>query len=163
MTFDTTGIQDQIINGKRVLQFIAREDGTALDSITGLTWFRFLLGQEWQKRRALGDPQEMSYQEVLQKIDTFNDAKFGGFFDWRLPKQDEIKRISGEDKTIIGNDNSLLGSNEVILFESSKNSDRFWTAGLIGKNAEISALANYYGGKVARANVSMKFTRLVRG
>ena len=163
MTTQITQHQDQIINGQRVLQFIGREDGTALDSMTGLTWFRFLLGQEWQKRRALGDPQEMNYEEVLKEIAAFNEIKFGGFFDWRLPKQEEIKRISGEDKKIVGNDNSLLGSNEVILFESSKSSDRFWTAGLIGKHAEISALANYYGGKVARSNVSMKFTRLVRG
>jgi hypothetical protein len=40
---------------QKTVEFIAREDGTALDSMSGLTWCRYLIGQTWMKRRALGE------------------------------------------------------------------------------------------------------------
>ena len=144
------------------LQFIARDDGTAIDSSTGLLWCRYLIGQEWIKRRAYGVPKEISFNDVLKAIEKFNSAKLGGFNDWRLPHPDELKRIMNS-KTIIGNNNSLLGLNEHILFERAR--ENLWMttfdSSVIG-NSTI-AMVNYYGGKNARSGISLKYARLVRG
>ncbi len=151
----------QKVEERRVLQFIARDDGTAIDSVTGLTWCRYLIGQEWSKRRALGDAKEVSLNEVILEISRFNTEKIGSFNDWRLPTQDELNVIIGKGKTIVGNDNSLRASNEVILVEAPK--DRFWTKGMTSQDINIESIANYYGGKAARSEFSLKYARLVRG
>lgn len=149
------------IDEKLALEFIARDDGTAIDSSTGLLWCRYLIGQEWIKRRAYGKPKEISFNDALKAIERFNSSKLGGFKDWRLPHPDELKRIMG--KTIIGNNNSLLGLNQHILFEHIK--ENLWTTTFDSSNIEneIVAMINYYGGKNARSVLGLKYARLVRG
>ncbi len=149
------------VDGKTELEFIARDDGTAIDSATGLLWCRFLIGQQWGKRQAFGDAKEMPLNEAEKAIEEFNQTKFGGFNDWRLPHHNELKRILGSDKIIVGNNKSLLGANETILFEIGK--EKLWTASSALENSSISSEVNYYGGKVARSEISLRYTRLVRG
>ncbi len=147
---------------RRILEFIAREDGTALDSVTGLTWCRYLIGQVWQKRKAVGDAKEVSLSEAMETIDIFNKRNFGSFGDWRLPTQEELKVIIGKNKKIVGNDNSLRGENEVILVPAPK--DIFWTfSSHLAQNQKVEAVVGYYGGKTARAQFNCKYARLVRG
>ena len=147
---------------RTVLQFIAREDGTALDSVTGLTWCRYLIGQQWQKRIALGDAEQLPLSKVIQTIDIFNKMNFGSFSDWRLPTQNELDVILGANKKIIGSDSSLRGENEVILVPAPR--DVFWTLSAhLAQNKAVEAVVGYYGGKVARTKFTSKFARLVRG
>lgn len=147
---------------RRILEFIARDDGTALDSVTGLTWCRYLIGQEWQKRKAVGDAKELPLSEVMEIIDVFNKRNFGNFGDWRLPTQNELKVILGKNKIIVGNDYSLRGENEVILVPAPK--DVFWTfSAHLTQNQDVEAIVGYYGGKTARTQFTCKYARLVRG
>jgi hypothetical protein len=144
------------------IEFIAREDGTALDSMSGLTWCRYLIGQTWMKRRALGDALELPLTEVMQAIEEFNTQKFGGFRDWRLPTQAELDVIENENIKIISNDRSLFGENEIIFSRAPKKS--FWTASaLLAQTSNVEIIVGYYGGKTARTQFSSKYVRLVRG
>ncbi len=146
---------------RTVLQFVARDDGTAIDAVTGLTWCRYLVGQEWNKRRALGEAIEITLNDVMKEIDSVNAALLGSFYDWRLPTQDELNVITGKGKVIVGSDNSLRATNAVILYSAPK--DRFWTQGTAAQDFSIESTASYYGGKVARAEFTLKYARLVRG
>lgn len=146
----------------KTIEFIAREDGTALDSMSGLTWCRYLIGQTWMKRRALGDALELPLTEVMQYIDELNNQKFGGFKDWRLPTQAELDIIENENINIISNNHSLLGENESIFSRAPKKS--FWTASaLLAQTSSVEMVVGYYGGKVARTQFAFKYARLVRG
>ena len=146
----------------KTIEFIAREDGTALDSMSGLTWCRYLLGQTWMKRRALGDALELPLTEVMQQIEEFNAQKFGGFQDWRLPTQAELNFIENENIKIVSNDRSLLGENEAIFSRAPRKS--FWTASaLLAQTSSVEMVVGYYGGKVARTQFASKYARLVRG
>lgn len=145
-----------------ILEFIAREDGTALDSKTGLTWCRYLIGQAWQKRIAVGDPLEVPLSEVMKVIDELNEQKFGSFSDWRLPTQAELNAITGENKKIVGNDHSLFGEKEVILAPAPSNS--LWTSSShLAQETNVEVIVGYYGGKTARTKFTSKYARLVRG
>jgi hypothetical protein len=153
---------EEKIKERTTLIFIARDDGTAVDSVTGLTWCRYLVGQEWGKRRAYGDPKEVTLAEVQKNIALFNREQIGSFSDWRLPTQEELKVIVGENKTIMGNENSLRAENEVILTPAPRN--KFWMASSVFvQNDHVIAVANYYGGKAGRSEISLKYARLVRG
>lgn len=147
---------------QKTVEFLAREDGTALDSMSGLTWCRYLIGQTWMKRRAVGEPLELSLTEVMEKIDEFNTQKFGGFQDWRLPTQAELELIENENIKIVSNDRSLFGENEVIFSRAPKKS--FWSASaLLAQTSTVEMIVGYYGGKSARTQFSVKYARLVRG
>ncbi len=147
---------------KKTVEFIAREDGTALDSMSGLTWCRYLIGQKWLKRRALGDAMELALVDVMKSIDEFNAQKFGGFQDWRLPTQAELEVIENENIKIVSNNRSLLGENELIFAPAPKKS--FWTASaLLAQTSSIEMIVGYYGGQEARTKFTSKYARLVRG
>lgn len=146
----------------KIIEFIAREDGTALDSMSGLTWCRYLIGQTWIKRKALGDAMELPLTKVMKTIEEFNAQKFGGFKDWRLPTQVELDLIENDNIKIISNDRSLFGENEVIFAPAPKKS--FWTASaLLAQTSNVEMIVGYYGGKAARTQFTSKYARLVRG
>ena len=146
----------------KTIEFIAREDGTALDSMSGLTWCRYLIGQTWMKRRAFGEPLSLSLSAVLTHIEDFNTQKFGGFQDWRLPTQAELTLIENDNVKIISNDRSLLGENELIFSRAPSTS--FWTASaLLAQTSSVEMVVGYYGGSVARTQFASKYARLVRG
>lgn len=148
------------------LEFLTREDGTALDAKTGLTWCRYLIGQKWQKRHAVGEPLEIPFSEVEAIIEDFNAQKFGSFSDWRLPSQRELEHIlvTSDNKKIVSTDRSLLAENEAVFSPSSQNKNHFWTASSYSaQNLTVDLVVGYYGGKKARTQFASKFVRLVRG
>lgn len=148
----------------QIIEFIARDDGTALDSKSGLTWCRFLLGQAWQKRIAVGDPLELPLSEVMAKIDEFNAQKFGSFSDWRLPTQAELSAVFVGDKKIESNDHSLFGENESVFAYSPVPCSALWTfSAHLAQEKTVELVVGYYGGKEARTKFTSKYARLVRG
>ena len=148
------------------LEFLTREDGTALDAKTGLTWCRYLIGQKWQKRLAVGEPLEIPFSDVAAIIEDFNAQKFGSFSDWRLPSQGELERIlvTSDNKKIVSTDRSLFGEHETVFSPSSQNKNHFWTSSShSAQNSTVDLVVGYYGGKTARTQFASKFARLVRG
>ena len=80
-------------------QFIARDDGTALDTVTGLTWCRYAIGQRWQNGTVVGEVKPMNWDKAMKIADTFNkNDACGGFTDWRLPTIGELKSIVEKNK-----------------------------------------------------------------
>ena len=64
-------------------RFIDNDDGTIIDSTTGLLWMR---EDAWQK-----EAKWFTWDEAIELANYFNNIKFGGFQDWRLPVEEEIK------------------------------------------------------------------------
>ncbi len=82
------------ITEAQIGQFIARDDGTALDTTTGLTWCRFSIGQRWENGTVIGDTKAMTWDDAMKVTHSFNAREAcGGFTDWRLPTIEELKSI----------------------------------------------------------------------
>lgn len=84
----------------RIETFIVRSDGTASDSVTGLMWCRYSIGQQWQNGEVIGDAIKMDWHEAMKIADFFNKQDAcGGFTDWRLPSFEELKSLVEKDKS----------------------------------------------------------------
>ncbi len=80
--------------GTKIDHYIAYNDGTALDTKTGLLWQRCTYGERWNGTGCSGEPQAMDWQTAMQ-------LKNNG---WRLPTIEELKTIvycsSGKPKGV---------------------------------------------------------------
>lgn len=74
---------------RELIELTVRDDGTALDSMTGLTWCRHLFGQEWKNRRAIGSPKMIQLTQAQQHVQDLNRVQFATFKDWRLPTKED--------------------------------------------------------------------------
>jgi hypothetical protein len=90
----------------RLGQFIARDDGTALDTETGLTWCRFAYGEED------GYATEIDWKTAFKVAKEFNQqGGYAGYIDWRLPTIEELSILSGINSTaIFKTENSIFWS-----------------------------------------------------
>ena len=70
-------------------RFIDNHDGTITDSTTGLLWMQ---QDAWQK-----EAKWFTWDEAIELANYFNAIKFGGFQDWRLPIEEEIKSLYHEE------------------------------------------------------------------
>jgi hypothetical protein len=78
----------------RLGQFIARDDGTALDTETGLTWCRFVYGQKRQNNTASDNGITTDWDSALKVAREFNQqGGCAGYTDWRLPTIDELSTL----------------------------------------------------------------------
>ncbi|MDP1614352.1 MAG: DUF1566 domain-containing protein [Methylococcales bacterium] len=78
---------------RQVDQFIVRNNGTAMDVITGLMWCRYSIGQQWKNGGVVGKAARITWNEAMEAVDSFNRGTYGGFSDWRLPTINELKGI----------------------------------------------------------------------
>ena len=69
-------------------RFIDNQNGTVTDSTTELMWMQ---EDAWQK-----EAKWFTWDEAIELANYFNSIKFGGFQDWRLPTEDEIKSLYHE-------------------------------------------------------------------
>lgn len=68
-------------------RFQAHEDGTATDTVTGLTWMRCSVGQTWGGQGCSGEASQLSWHQALRASEGF---ALAGHADWRLPTRDEL-------------------------------------------------------------------------
>lgn len=100
-------------------QFIAREDGTAFDTTTNLTWCRFSIGQRWENASVLDNAIKMNWHDAMEIAKSFNkNDACGGFTDWRLPSHEELKSLVDDDKS--------PSINQVIFHNTPK--EAFWSS-----------------------------------
>ncbi len=76
------------VQGKRILRYIAYDNGTALDTETGLMWMRCALGQTWDGRTCRGKGTEMNW--IMAKRQRLS---FAGYDDWRTPTIEELRTL----------------------------------------------------------------------
>ena len=75
------------------IRFTLRSDGTATHTVSGLTWMRCSLGQNWDGKGCGGTATAYTWEAALQAA-----AKqtFAGQSDWRLPSRNELETILEE-------------------------------------------------------------------
>ncbi|MCP4699493.1 MAG: DUF1566 domain-containing protein, partial [Gammaproteobacteria bacterium] len=74
--------------GKRILRYIAYDNGTALDTETGLMWMRCALGQTWDGQTCRGEGKRMVWE--MAKRQRLN---FAGHDDWGIPTIEELRTL----------------------------------------------------------------------
>ncbi len=81
-------------------RFTDNDDGSILDSETGLIWAKedsWPVAQDW-----------LNFQESLQFVDEMNKKDYLGFHDWRIPEREEIEKIFMVDSTIMARSNNEI-------------------------------------------------------
>jgi hypothetical protein len=138
----------------RIEQFIVRDDGTALDTKTGLTWCRYSIGQSWSNGKVAGEAVTMTWDEAMKVADSFNkhDA-CGSFRDWRLPKLNELASLV---------DKRYKPTINPVVFRNTP-TDKFWSS--ISHNNAFAQSIDFSNGaySTCRKQALPNNVRLVRG
>ncbi len=74
--------------GTRISRYIAYDDGTALDTVTGLLWMRCLVGQTWIGSTCTGKAKTFEWEAARTQT-----ANFAGHSDWRIPSIEELRSL----------------------------------------------------------------------
>jgi hypothetical protein len=68
--------------------YLAYDNGTALDTKTGLLWMRCLVGRTWNGNTCMGEAKKFNWEEARQQT-----AVFAGYSDWRIPTIEELRTL----------------------------------------------------------------------
>jgi hypothetical protein len=85
-----------VTGGDRFGALIDNGDGTVTDPRSGLMWDRCSVGQ-FGGTQCQGVPQEMTWQQALQRVHTLNQQNWRGHADWRLPNVKELASLVRRD------------------------------------------------------------------
>jgi hypothetical protein len=77
-------------SGVRVIHFVCHDDGTVIDTQTGLTWMRCAFGKTWDGRSCTGVAKPLTWDQA--KALALN-HDFAGHNDWRVPNIDELQSL----------------------------------------------------------------------
>ncbi len=69
--------------------YTAYDDGTVIDTQTGLMWMRCALGQTWNGETCQGEAETMNWETACQQ----KGDGFAGYTDWRIPMIEELKTL----------------------------------------------------------------------
>ncbi len=142
---------------KQIGRFIARDDGTALDTKT-LTWCRFSIGQHWNDDKFIGTARAMDWDDAMKVADSFNTHyACGGFTDWRLPTIDELR-------SIVVKSCSSPAINQTIFPNTPP--EYFWSSSYWSDDSKSNTVyyVDFSSGYSASCGKHVKgFVRLVRG
>ena len=81
---------DAILATSAESSFTVHNDGTVIDTRTGLMWMRCSLGQKWDGKTCSGQAAIYSWAAGLKAAASQN---FAGYSDWRLPNKNELESI----------------------------------------------------------------------
>ena len=133
-------------------RFNDNQDGTITDKESSLTW------QKKDSRQLTGRWMHLEKSQKLAKEQ--NDAKVGGFNDWRVPKLEDIKTIY--DKSFSNRD---FGNNEIHIHENFEKggADCCWTDTINGERAMMFSLVKGRSSWINKLGDGPFAVRLVRG
>ncbi|MDM8545816.1 DUF1566 domain-containing protein [Candidatus Venteria ishoeyi] len=75
-------------NDKSIKRYIVNDNGTAVDTVTGLMWMRCLIGQQWTGQGCSGKAGAFKWQDATRQT-----ANFAGLDDWRIPTITELRSL----------------------------------------------------------------------
>ena len=133
-------------------RFIDNGNDTITDNQTGLTWFKK------DSRQLMG--KWIHLEKAIKFADEKNTENFGGFYDWRVPKLEDIKTIF--DKSFSQRD---FGNTEIHIpaeFEP-KCADCTWTDTVNGERAMLFSLVKGRSSWINKFGEGPFAVRLVRG
>ncbi len=77
------------LSSQQYAHYTAYDNGTVLDSKTGLMWMRCALGQRWDGHTCVGEAVTMNWETACQQ----KGDGFAGYTDWRIPTIGELKTL----------------------------------------------------------------------
>jgi len=68
--------------------YLAYDNGTALDTQTGLMWMRCFVGQTWNGNTCTGEAKEFDWKAARKLTDNF-----AGYSDWHIPTIEQLRTL----------------------------------------------------------------------
>ncbi len=133
-------------------RFVDNQNGTVTDNETGLTWLKK------DSRQFTG--KWMDLEKSKKFAEEQNQAQFGGFDDWRVPKLEDVKTVF--DRSFRSYD---FGNNEIHIPEvfEKGGADCTWTDTVNGDRAMLFSLVKGRSSWINRLGEGPFAVRLVRG
>jgi hypothetical protein len=111
-------------------RFIDNKNGTVTDTRSNLMWQS---GDSHHELKA-----GLTWYEAVEYVDGQNQAKYGGYSDWRLPTMDELRGIWDSRRKLKSKDGEQIGLPTIFMAEGSyylwsgdeRNLDNAWYFGL---------------------------------
>lgn len=84
--------KDNLVSSTPAVRFVHQDQGTVVDTASGLVWMRCAQGFDWDGTTCLAteDSKEFTWTEALQLAENY---QFAGETDWRLPNKNELASI----------------------------------------------------------------------
>lgn len=137
-------------------RFDTDANGTVTEMLTGLTWMRCALGQQWDGTTCKGAAIILSWPQAEDYIEQLNNnGGYASFTDWRMPKLNELATIS-ELRCGPPRINTMVFPNA--------QPEAFWTKNATPGNAQYAYIFSFGNiGVDSSPKTAAHYVRLVRG
>lgn len=133
--------------------FTDNNDGTVTHNLTGLTWMRCAIGQNWKNLTCDGTARPYTFDNAK----TLTSSIFAGHSDWRIPNIQELQSI-----VEYGTSNPAINTS---IFPNTPASVPFWTSTLTAYNPNTIWVVSTSDGIASGGDGGSlrSYVRLVRG
>lgn len=147
---EKTGVPPE--SGMHAIHFVCHDDGTTIDTNTGLTWMRCAFGQVWDGRHCTGAAKSLTWDQAMAL-----NHSCAGHNDWRVPTIDELQSLTTSARSYRNTYSSI--------FPNAPNAT-YWSSSPSTKDPSLIQLVQLPSGSIETCAKDYGFgkrLRLVRG